>query len=134
MTTMEQRNQLAINHLADRVTHNLREIFGTRDSKHSQAWHDYGYKQTLEFNDYFQMSERFGIASAGITIPVEQCWKTQPKIREGEPAAFEKRTEDTPWETQLTKLFTSLKLWRKMKLADEYQRIGEYGAIAVQQE
>ena len=129
---MEQRTQLAINHLADRVTSNLRDIYGTRDGKHSKAWADYGYKYTLEFNDYFQMSERFGIASAGITIPVEQCWKSYPKIREGEAADFEKRDNDTPWETEVSKLFKSLKLWRKLKLVDEYQRIGEYGAIAIQ--
>jgi hypothetical protein len=129
---MEQRTQLAINHLADRVTSNLRDIYGTRDGKHSKAWADYGYKDTLEFNDYFQMSERFGIASAGITIPVEQCWKSYPKIREGEAADFEKRDNDTPWETEVSKLFKSLKLWRKLKLVDEYQRIGEYGAIAIQ--
>ena len=129
---MEQRTQLAINALADRVTSNLRDIYGTRDDKHGQAWRDYGYKDTLEFNDYFQMSERFGIASAGVTIPVEQCWKTYPAIREGEAAEFEKREEDTPWETEVSKLFKSLKLWRKLKLCDEYQRIGEYGALAIQ--
>jgi hypothetical protein len=129
---MEQRTELAINRLADRVTSNLREIYGTRDDKHKQAWCDYGYKDSLEFNDYYQMSERFGIASAGITIPVEQCWKTYPSIREGEAADFEKRKIETPWETEVSKLFRSLKLWRKVKLADEYQRIGEYGAIAIQ--
>lgn len=129
---MEQRTQLAINALADRVTSNLREIYGTRDDKHTQAWCDYGYKDTLEFNDYYQMSERFGIASAGVTIPPEICFRTNPKIREGEAAQFEKRSKNTPWETQISKLFRSLKLWRKIKLCDEYQRVGEYGALAIQ--
>lgn len=129
---MEQRTQLAINAISDRVTNNLREIYGTRDDKHKQAWSDYGYKNSLEFNDYYQMSERFGIASAGITIPVEQCWKTKPNIREGEASEFEKRSGETRWETEVSKLFRSLKLWRKLKLVDEYQRIGEYGALAIQ--
>lgn len=129
---MEQRTQLTLNALADRVTSNLREIYGTRDDKHGQAWRDYGYKDTLEFNDYFQMSERFGIASAGITIPVEQCWKTYPAIREGEAGEFEKRDTDTSWESEVSKLFRSMKMWRKLKLCDEYQRIGEYGAMAIQ--
>lgn len=129
---MEQRNQLLINHLADRVTGNLRDIFGTRDNKHTQAWHDYGYKDNLEFNDYFQMAERFGVASAGITIPVEQCWKTYPKIRQGAPEDFEQRKGKTPWERSVESLFRNRKLWRKIKLADEYQRIGDYGAFAIQ--
>jgi hypothetical protein len=129
---MDPRKQLAINHLADRVTHNLREIFGTRDSKHAQAWEDYGYKQNLEFNDYYQMSERFGVASAGITIPVEQSWKTLPKVLEGEIGEADEREDDTPWETKVSAVFNAFKLWRKLKLADEYQRVGEYGAFAIQ--
>ncbi len=129
---MDQRTQIQINALSDRIVTSLREAYGTRDTKHEQAWHDYGYKESLEFNDYYQMSERFGVASAGITIPVDQCWKTKPEIREGQPEDFDGRKDKTDWESNINRIFSSKKMWRKIKMVDEYQRVGDYGAFAVQ--
>ena len=85
---MKQRQQALINEIANHLSQSLRGIHGTRDTKHTQAWDDYGYKNTLEFEDHYQMYRRFGIAKAGIKMPVNMCWKTFPKIMQGEEQKF----------------------------------------------
>ena len=129
---MNPRQQLMINEIASRMSQSLRGIHGGADTKHTQAWSDYGYKNTLEFDDYYEMSERFGIAAAALTLPPELCWRTYPKFRQGSIEDAERRGEDTPWESDIHSIFKKKKLWRKIKLADEYQRVGSYGAFVVQ--
>ena len=102
------------------------------DTKHQQIYRDFGYRESLVFNDHYQMYRRFSIAKAGIKVPVEICWRSFPDIFEGDEQEVEDRDEQTEWESTLNKLFKRLKLWRKIKLADEYQRIGDYGAFVVQ--
>jgi len=123
------RLQVFINALADSIS--LRAT-GQRDTKHTQAWDDYGYKINLEFNDHFQMQRRFGIARAGIRVPVENCWKEIPKIHQGDLQDGESRRYETQWEKQVSKVFKKSSLWRKLRIADEYQRVGHYGAFIVQ--
>jgi hypothetical protein len=129
---MDTRHQIIINELAGRVSANLRGAYGSRDTKHTQAWADYGYKDSLEFNDHYQMYRRFGIAKAGIKTPVNQCWKTSPMILEGRKGEDENRDIDTSFEVEIADIFESKNIWRKLKLADEYQRVGHYGAFVVQ--
>jgi hypothetical protein len=78
------------------------------------------------------MYRRFGIAKAGIKMPVNMCWKTFPRIMEGEEGDADKRGEATPWESLIKSIFKSLKLMRKLKRVDEFQRVGHYGAFVVQ--
>jgi hypothetical protein len=142
---MNQRQQLAINKVAEavalrlnsglsdrRIPFNDAGFFGSRDTKHQRAWEDYGYKPALEFEDHFQMQRRFGIAKAGITIPVEQCWKTTPKINEGMQGEAEERGGETQWEKAIAQLFHDKKLWRQLRTSDEYQRVGHYGGLVIQ--
>lgn len=130
--TMNPRHQILINEIAGQLSQNLRDIYGSRDTKHPKAWEDYGYKTELEFEDHYQMYRRFGIAKAGIKMPVNMCWKTFPKIMEGEEGDADKRGEATPWEALIKSIFKSLKLMRKLKRVDEFQRVGHYGAFVVQ--
>jgi hypothetical protein len=130
--TMNLRHQFLINEIAGQLSQNLRDIYGSRDTKHPKAWEDYGYKTDLEFEDHYQMYRRFGIAKAGIKMPVNMCWKTFPTIMEGQEGDADARTEPTPWESTIKSIFKSLKLMRKLKRVDEFQRVGHYGAFVVQ--
>tara|TARA_R110000782_G_scaffold153294_1_gene245782 strand:+ start:499 stop:1863 length:1365 start_codon:yes stop_codon:yes gene_type:complete len=129
---MNPRQQVVLNEISSRVTQSLRGLHSGSDTKHTQAWADYGYKDALEFADYYEMSERFGIAAAALTLPPELCWRTFPKVKEGSIEDGESRDSDTPWEDSVHDIFKKNKLWRKIKLADEYQRVGNYGAFVVQ--
>jgi hypothetical protein len=129
---MKQRQQALINEIANHLSQSLRGIHGTRDTKHTQAWDDYGYKNTLEFEDHYQMYRRFGIAKAGIKMPVNMCWKTFPKIMQGEEGDADERKDSTEWEAVIKKIFSKNSLMRKLKRVDEFQRVGHYGAFVVQ--
>jgi hypothetical protein len=129
---MGPRHQVLINEIASQFSQNLRDIYGSRDTKHPKAWEDYGYKTELEFEDHYQMYRRFGIAKAGIKMPVNMCWKTFPTIMEGQEGDADARNEPTPWESTIKSIFKSLKLMRKLKRVDEFQRVGHYGAFVVQ--
>jgi hypothetical protein len=130
--TMGPRHQQLINEIAGQLSQSLRSVHGSLDAKHTKAWDDYGYKNELEFEDHYQMYRRFGIAKAGIKMPVNMCWKTFPRIMEGEEGDADKRGEATPWELLIKSIFKSLKLMRKLKRVDEFQRVGHYGAFVVQ--
>jgi hypothetical protein len=129
---MNPRHQILINEIAGQLSQNLRDIYGSRDTKHPKAWEDYGYKVNLEFEDHYQMYRRFGIAKAGIKMPVNMCWRTFPKIMEGKEGDGDIRDESTPWEAAINSIFKSTKLMRKLKRVDEFQRVGHYGAFVIQ--
>jgi hypothetical protein len=130
---MNPRHQILINEIAGQLSQNLRDIYGSRDTKHPKAWEDYGYKTELEFEDHYQMYRRFGIAKAGIKMPVNMCWRTFPKIMEGSEGDGDARDgKDTPWESAINSIFKQTKLMRKLKRVDEFQRVGHYGAFVVQ--
>ena len=129
---MNPRQQVMINEIASQMSQSLRQVYGSLDAKHSKAWEDYGYKTTLEFNDHYQMYRRFGIAKAGIKMPVNMCWKTFPTIMQGEEGDGDKREESTSWENLIKSIFKQTKLMRKLKRVDEFQRVGHYGAFVVQ--
>ena len=129
---MNQRQQALINEVSNSISLSLRGVHGTRDTKHTKAWADYGYKDTLEFEDHYQMYRRFGIAKAGIKMPVNMCWKTYPVIMQGEEGDGDKRTDPTSWESVIKKIFRKNELMRKLKRVDEFQRVGHYGAFVVQ--
>jgi hypothetical protein len=129
---MDPRRKILINEIAGQMSQSLREIYGSRDTKHPKAWQDYGYKPELEFEDHYQMYRRFGIAKAGIKMPVNMCWRTFPKIMEGNEGDGDLRAEPTEWENAINSIFKSTKLMRKLKRVDEFQRVGHYGAFVVQ--
>ena len=98
---MNPRQQILMNDLASRVSQSLRGLYSGNDAKHTQAWADYGYKDVLTFDDYYEMSERFGIAGAALTLPPELCWRSFPKIKQGSIDDGEDRDNETQWEKDL---------------------------------
>jgi hypothetical protein len=98
--------------------------FGTLDQKHQQAWADYGYKNTLEFDDHWSMFRRFGIARAGIMRPVEKSWQTTPSILEaGDPH------EQTSWEKSFELFAKNIYMWNRLRGADYRNRVGRYAGL-----
>jgi hypothetical protein len=98
--------------------------FGTLDQKHQQAWADYGYKDTLEFQDFWSMFRRFGIAKAGIMRPVEKCWQSNPTILEvGDPH------DQTDWEKTVELFAKNIYLWNRLRGVDYRNRVGRYAGL-----
>lgn len=109
-----------------------RTLFGqptmSNDAKRATAWQDYGYPQTLEFENYYTMFTRNGIARAGVMRHVEKTWETNPWIVEGEDGD-KPRTDWTPWEKQLARVIRDLQLWSRLSAADWRGRVGRYSAL-----
>lgn len=109
-----------------------RSLFGmptmSNDAKRATAWQDYGYPEQLEFDQYFAMFSRNGIARAGVMRHVEKTWETNPWIVEGEEGD-KPRTDWTPLEKQLARVIRDMRLWSRFSAADWRGRVGHYSAL-----
>jgi hypothetical protein len=92
-------------------------------TKHNH-WYDFGFPDSITFEQAFTMYKRNGIARAGIVRPVEKCWQDNPWILE-----HEKQHKETTLEAELRKSFDQLQFWQRLKKADEYSRVGKYAGV-----
>ena len=122
------------NILVNAVMEGLRSLYSRyNSSKHSQAWADYGYKDTLTFDDHYQMYRRFGLAKAGIDMTINQCWSQPPSIHQAKDAVdAQDRHDRNEWEKKLDNIIDKHNLWKMLKAADKRQAIYQYGAVIVQ--
>ena len=94
------------------------------DSKHPQAWLDYGYQHNLSFWDYYNMYRRNGFANSVVNLAVDETWQDIPRVTD-DP----KSTEPTEWEKSFNEFATETGLWSAMKGLDERQRVGRWGGV-----
>lgn len=79
---------------------------------------DFGYPENLEFNNYWNMYRRFGIAKNVVELPVDTGWIDNPEIEATEAFLKEfKRLEDEK------------NFWVRMKGLDNRQRVGRYAGM-----
>lgn len=82
---------------------------------------DYGYPASLNFNNYWNMYRRFGIARNIVELPVDTGWMNLPTI-EGEVENFN---------TEFEKLVKQVSLWDRMRALDNRQRVGRYAGMFI---
>lgn len=100
------------------------EWFTTRDTRDAGAWDSYGYAHALNFEDYYTMYSRLGIANALINMIVDKCWQTDPRI-----CTEEGTHEPNQWERRFNALADRLSLWERLQGLDWRQRIGRYAGL-----
>ena len=79
---------------------------------------DFGYPETLNFDNYWNMYRRFGIAKNVVELPVDTGWLDNPEVE-----AEEK------FKTDFQKLVDEKNFWIRMKGLDTRQRVGRYGGM-----
>lgn len=79
---------------------------------------DYGYPDTLEFSNFWNMYRRFGIAKNAVELPVDTGWSTPPELIGNDQ--FNKEVE---------KLDSRINLWTRLKGLDTRQRVGRYAGL-----
>jgi len=79
---------------------------------------DFGYPDNLQFDNYWNMYRRFGIAKNVVELPVDTGWVDNPEVKANE--AFLKEFE---------KLVEEKKFWIRMKGLDTRQRVGRYAGM-----
>jgi len=81
---------------------------------------DFGYPTTLSFDNFWNMYRRFGIARNVVELPVETSWMTPPVV-----------TGSDQFNSELEKMVTRLKLWKRLKGLDTRQRVGRYAGLFI---
>lgn len=85
---------------------------------------DYGWPETLSFDDFHRMYTRSGLARAAVDKTVAKTWQSIPALWESEEPAESKA------EVAIRKHFAKRKIWRAFMEADRRSVVGEYaGAI-----
>lgn len=79
---------------------------------------DYGYPETVTFENAWNMYRRFGIAKNIVELPVDVTWMDVPNI-----------TGSAPFEAALAKLIPRIKLWHRLRGLDMRQRVGRYAGL-----
>jgi hypothetical protein len=93
------------------------------NTKHDYS-KDYGWPDTLGFDQFYRMYSRSGIAAAAIDKTIAKTWQTMPTLWETEKPA------ESEAEAQIRKHFNKRKIWRTLMDADRRSMVGRYaGAI-----
>ena len=57
---------------------------GGIDTKRPTAWCEYGFPESLDFDDFFRVFKRTDLAHGAVKQTVEKCWETDPWVIEGD--------------------------------------------------
>ena len=116
-----QEARLLLNTLNDvrsRIAQAISGGYDFADTMHN-IYLDYGYSQSLDFFNYWNMYRRFGIAKNVVELPVDTMWMRNPVIE----------SDNEQFVREFERLAKQLSFWVRMKGADTRQRIGRYGAL-----
>lgn len=97
------------------------------DSKRPDAWNEYGYKEQLSFQDFFNLYTRHGIAKGVVDRVAEKVFQTAPWVIQG-PKEDEKKPE-TAWELEFQTLAEDVDLWWYFKEAYAMRLVGGWSAM-----
>ena len=98
------------------------------DSKRDSAWCEYGFKETLDFHDFYKLYRRNGLASGAVDKLAGTCWKTNPWVIEGDEEDESKK--ETAWEKKASRVLTA-RLWRRFRDADTRRLVGRYAGLVL---
>lgn len=88
---------------------------GGLDGKRSRAWCEYGYKENLEFSDYYKAYDRDGVGNAAIELRADKAFQSDPWIIEGDESKEAEQYTATELETK--RFAKRVKLWHTFKQA-----------------
>lgn len=97
------------------------------DDKRKYAWQEYGWKTDLDFNDFYNLYDRQGVAYGVVNLLNDKCFETNPWVIEGDE--FEEKRPETPWEKEFRLLAKKTKLWHAFKTADQYRLVGRFAGL-----
>lgn len=84
---------------------------------------DFGWPETLSFEDFFYTFNRNGIASAAIEHTIGKTWETHPELVENEDS------ERTPLEEEVFRHLRKIRFWQALMEADRRSLVGGYAGV-----
>lgn len=130
MSDLNSGEQFLVNALADAIGRQ-RMLYAhgpNGNTKRTKLWDEFGYPETVNFDNYYRAYERNAVAHAAVHKLLDSCWTDNPTIIDG--AKKKEAEETTDWEESTTKLLS--KHWAKLKDADRRNLVGRYSAVLLQ--
>ncbi|WP_424587484.1 DUF1073 domain-containing protein [Buttiauxella sp.] len=130
MSELNSGEQFLVNALADAIGRQ-RMLYAqgpNGNTKRTKLWDEFGYPDTVNFDNYYRAYERNAVAHAAVHKLLDSCWTDNPTIIDGEEK--DEAEETTEWESSTTKLLS--KHWAKLKDADRRNLVGRYSAVLLQ--
>lgn len=100
------------------------------DGKRPDAWKEYGYREKLDFNDFYNLYTRHGVAAGAIDRIAEKVFQTAPWVIQGAAEAEQKPT--TKWEKNFQVMAEELDIWWYFKEAYKMRMVGAWSAIILE--
>lgn len=121
--------RLVVNHGMRRLESLFPGYFTTAKHNH---YRDFGYPETLEFKQLYEMYNRNGIAAAGVNKTILKTWQDLPYLLEYERDGSEEGDEgeeETPLEKAIRGRFAALRMWQVLAEADRQAMVGAYSGV-----
>jgi hypothetical protein len=93
------------------------------DAKRPTAWAQYGYKETLAFDDFMRAYKRGGAGHGAVHRLLDKCWQARPRIKRPEA------DKESPWEAKVNALMKAIGAWPKLRDWDRRNMIGRYAGL-----
>lgn len=100
------------------------------DNKRPDAWSEYGYREKLSFQDFYNLYSRHGIAKGVIDRVAEKVFQTAPWVIQGQKEDEKKPT--TAWEKDFETLAEDVDLWWNFKEAYAMRLVGGWSAMILE--
>lgn len=84
-----------------------------------------GYKENLDFKDYWWRYKRGGIGRRIVSLPAAATWRNCPVIREGSKTSL----EPTVFEQAFKDLAKNVRLWHYLERVDRLAGVGNYAVM-----
>jgi hypothetical protein len=93
------------------------------EAKHNH-YADFGWPTTLQFDQFYSMYSRNGLARAGVNKTALKTWEEHPFLLESD-----QKHEETETEKEIRQRFSDLRLWQMLAKADRRSMVGKYAAV-----
>lgn len=101
----------------------LASFFLGLDAKRPGAWMQYGWPETVGFDQMYRAYERSGAGFGAVHRLVDGCWKKTPRIKSPW------QDNETPWERKVSQVIKSIRGWAKLKELDRRNMVGRYAGL-----
>lgn len=116
-----QEARLLLNTLNDvrsRIAQAISGGYDFADTLHS-IFLDFGYPQSLDFFNYWNMYRRFGIAKNVCDLPVDITWMRTPEVM----------SDNAQFVREFERMSDALSFWIRLAAIDKRQRVGRYAGM-----
>lgn len=96
---------------------------GVLDSKRPAAWTQYGWPETLTFDQLYSAYERTGPGFGAVHRLLDKCWQKRPRIKATASDA------ETPWEDAVEALLKGIGAFHKLRDFDRRNLVGRFAGL-----